>query len=283
MSVSAVLPDALVERSAADVWSVTFDERWNVGRNQNGGVVLAMASTALAAAVDKPHPLSVTGHYLRAVGAGAGIVRTSAVRIGSTTSTGVAEVWQEDRERLRVIGTFADHGARSAEAGYPVDLPAPPIPGPEHCTDLFDILLQSPAGARALTRSLRNYEIRVAPEAGWGLDRRRRPSLSGWIRLRDVDTITTDMLVAVADGFPPTLMSSTEIGWLPTLELTVHTLARPAADEPWLRAELRTQAVTADGLIDEDGELWDTTGRLVARFRQLALRLPAERHERKRQ
>jgi acyl-coenzyme A thioesterase PaaI-like protein len=282
MSIPAVLPNALVERSAADVWDVTFDERWNVGRNQNGGVVLAMASTALAAAVDKPDPLSVTGHYLRAVAAGAGVVRASVVRAGSTTATGVAEVWQDDKERLRVIGTFGDHDARSAEADDVVELSAAPIPGPERCIDLFGILLESPAGPRALTRSLRNYEIRVAPKRGWGRDQRERPSLSGWIRLRDVDTITTDTLIAVADGFPPTLMSTTQIGWLPTLELTVHTLARPAADEPWLRAELRTQAVTG-GLVEEEGELWDATGALVARFRQLALRLTGERHELKRQ
>ncbi len=271
-----MVPDAVVERSAADVWSVTFDERWNVGRNQNGGVVLAMASTALATAVDKPHPLTVTGHYLRAISAGTGFVRASAVRMGSTASTGVAEVWQDDKERLRVIGTFGDLDAPSPAADCLVKLPAPPIPGPDRCTDLFGILVESPAGHRALTRSLRNFEIRVAPGSGWGLDGRGRPSLSGWIRLPGVETITADTLIAVADGFPPTLMCRVEIGWLPTLELTVHVLARPAADQPWLRAELRTQAVTAD-LVDEDGELWDATGRLVARFRQLALRLPGGR------
>lgn len=277
---SAVLPDAVVERSAADVWSVNFDERWNVGRNQNGGVVLAMASSALGAALGKPDALTVTGHYLRAVAAGTGFVRASAVRSGRSASTGVAEVWQSDKERLRVIGTFGDHDARSPDASYVVDLPATPIPDPEHCTDLFGILVESPAGHRALTRSLQNFEIRVAPGSGWGLDGSGRPSLSGWIRLRGVDTITTEMLIAIADGFPPTLMSTIELGWLPTLELTVHTLARPATDEPWLRAELRTQAVTP-GLVEEDGELWDATGRLVARFRQLALRLSGERPERK--
>lgn len=275
-----MVPDAVVERSAADVWSVIFDERWNVGRNQNGGVVLAMAGSALAAAVDKPDPLTITGHYLRAITAGTGFVRASAVRTGSTTATGVAEVWQDDKERLRVLGTFGDLDARSAAADYAVELAAPPIPGPADCTDLFDTLLAAPAGHRALTRSLRNFEIRVAPGSGWGLDGRGRPSLSGWIRLRGVETIAADTLIAVADGFPPTLLSTIELGWLPTVELTVHVLARPAADEPWLRAELRTQAVTAD-LVDEDGELWDATGRLVARFRQLALRLPGGRPERK--
>jgi hypothetical protein len=77
----------------------------------------------------------------------------------------------------------------------------------------------------------------------------------------------------VADGFPPTLLGHTEIGWLPTIELTVHVFGIPPADEPWLRAELHTRSVVG-GLLDEDGELWDATGALVARFRQLALLIP---------
>lgn len=283
MCIAAVLPEAVIEGGEGGDWNADFGERWNIGRNQNGGVVLAMASTALAAAVGKPHPLSVTGHYLRPVAAGPGIVRTSAVRLGATTSTGAAGVWQDGKERLRVTGTYGDHDARAAAApaGYVLDSPAPPIPAPDDCADLFAILAASPAGARTLTRSLRNFEIRVAPGTGWGPDGCGRPALSGWIRLRDAGTVTASQLIAFADAFPPTLMSRTELGWLPTLELTVHVLACPVPDEPWLRAELRTPA--AAGLVGEDGELWDASGRLVARFRQLAMQLPGDRPDRSRE
>jgi hypothetical protein len=131
-------------------------------------------------------------------------------------------------------------------------------------------------GERSLTKSLRNFEIRVPSEEGWGpLAPEPRPELTGWIRMRDEDTVTPLMLVAIADGFPPSILGHTEIGWLPTIELTGHVLAAPAADEPWLRAELHTRSIVG-GLLDEDGELWDATGRLVARFRQLALLLPRD-------
>ncbi len=269
----AVLPELAVESVGPGAWEVTFADRWGVGRNQNGGVVLATASTALAAAVGQPDPLTVTAHYLRATAAGPGTVATSVIRRGRAASTGAAEVWQDGKERLRAIGTFGDLGARPREGVPTVGAAAPRIRDPDDCADLLDLLERSPVGARALTRSLRNFAIRVDPDGGWGADEGGHPSLSGWIRLLDEETIGPQMLLAVADGFPPTLMSQAEIGWLPTLELTVHVLAVPARGEPWLRAELRTRTVTG-GLVDEDGELWDGDGRLVARFRQLGLLLP---------
>jgi acyl-CoA thioesterase len=270
---TTILPEVTIEPAGggADAWDVSLPERWNVGRNQNGGVVLAAASGAVSAATGQPHPLSVTGHYLRATGAGQATVRATVARRGRTASTGVAEVWQDGTERVRMIGTYGDLAARDHSAS-PVAAAAPPIPGPDRCVDLFDLLVRSPMGARTLTRSLRNFAIRVDPGRGWGRDADGHPALSGWIRLAGEDTVGAPMLPGIADGFPPTLLSAAELGWLPTLELTVHVLAVPVADEPWLRAELRTRTVTG-GLVDEDGELWDASGQLVARFRQLGLLL----------
>jgi acyl-CoA thioesterase len=50
--------------------------------------------------------------------------------------------------------------------------------------------------------------------------------------------------------------------------LTAHVRARPAPG--WLRCVFTTRFVTG-GFLEEDGELWDDTGRLVAQSRQLAL------------
>ena len=266
-----ILPEVTIEPAGDGAWDVSLPERWNVGRNQNGGVLLAAASSAVSAAAGQPHPLSVTGHYLRATGAGQATVRTTVIRRGRTASTGMAEVGQDGTERMRMIGTFGDLAARDRSPSS-VEAVVPPVPGPESCVDLFDLLVQSPMGQRTLTRSLRNYAIRVDPEHGWGPDAHGQPALSGWIRLVGEETLDAQMLTGIADGFPPTLLSHAELGWLPTLELTVHVLAIPVADEPWLRAELRTRTVTR-GLVDEDGELWDASGQLVARFRQLCLLL----------
>lgn len=75
-------------------------------------------------------------------------------------------------------------------------------------------------------------------------------------------------MVTFADAFPPTLIGSIETTWIPTLELTVHVRNRPAPG--WLLGTFRTRLLI-DGLLEEDGEIWDSEGRPVAQFRQLAL------------
>jgi acyl-CoA thioesterase len=265
------------DTTPADDGTVELVERWNVGRNQNGGILLATVARAMARETGQPDPFAVTGHYLGAATNGPATVRTGVVKPGRTYATATGELHQDERERVRVLGSFGDLATQHAasDRATAVDPPPPRLPTPDRCDDLFDHLTAQ-VGERSLTRSLRNFEIRVPPVDGWGpIAAEPRPELTGWIRLRDEDTVTPLMLVAIADGFPPSILGHTEIGWLPTVELTVHVVARPPQDEPWLRATLRTRSIVG-GLLDEDGELWGADGRLVARFRQLALLIPRQ-------
>ena len=271
---TVVLPGLAISPVADNAWQAQLAERWNVGRSQNGGVLLSAVGAALAESTRQPHPLTVTGHYLRPAEAADAVVSATLVKQGRTYSTAIGQLLQAGRERLQVSGSFGDLARRAGEQGALYAEP-PSVPPPGDCEDLFEILTAGPAGSKALTRSLRNFEIRVDPRSGWGADPSGRPSLSGWVRFRDADTITAAMLVAASDGFPPSVMSCRQIGWLPTVELTVHLFGLPVPDEPWLQASIRTCGV-AGGLLDEDGEFWDASGRLVARFRQLAMILPQD-------
>ena len=58
------------------------------------------------------------------------------------------------------------------------------------------------------------------------------------------------------------------IGWAPTVELTWHMRAVPAPGP--LRVSARCRHVSG-GWFDEESEVWDDAGRLVAQSRQLAL------------
>ena len=90
----------------------------------------------------------------------------------------------------------------------------------------------------------------------------------GWFRLGHEQVDTLGLLVAV-DAFPPTIFNSgIPVAWTPTVELTAHVRARPASG--WLRCAFTTRFVSG-GFIEEDGEVWDPTGTLVAQSRQLAL------------
>lgn len=72
-----------------------------------------------------------------------------------------------------------------------------------------------------------------------------------------------------ADAFPPPVVNSDlPVAWTPTVELTAQLRARPAGGP--LRCTFRTRFVQGSYL-EEDGELWDGDGTLVALSRQLAL------------
>ena len=95
------------------------------------------------------------------------------------------------------------------------------------------------------------------------------PRVRGRFRLRDGEPIDTIGLVLAVDAFPPTAFNAQlPVAWTPTVELTAHVRARPAPG--WLRCVFTTRFVTG-GFLEEDGEIWDDTGRLVAQSRQLAL------------
>ena len=95
--------------------------------------------------------------------------------------------------------------------------------------------------------------------------------VAGWIRFADERPVDTMALMLFADAFPPSVFSMLgTIGWVPTLELTVHLRRRPAPG--WIRARFVTDDLT-NGMLIESGELWDSSGQLVAKSRQLALLL----------
>ena len=95
------------------------------------------------------------------------------------------------------------------------------------------------------------------------------PRVRGWFRFPAGEPVDPLGLLVAVDAFPPTVLrTDLPAAWVPTLELTAHIRARP---EPgWLRCTFATRFITG-GFLEEDGEVWDSSGRLVAQSRQLAL------------
>ena len=75
-------------------------------------------------------------------------------------------------------------------------------------------------------------------------------------------------LLMFADAFPPPVFTVFgPVGWVPTIELTVQVRAHPAPGP--LQVRLASRYMT-NGVIEEDGEYWDSAGQLVALSRQTA-------------
>jgi hypothetical protein len=82
------------------------------------------------------------------------------------------------------------------------------------------------------------------------------------------DKDMTASMFLIADSFPPAILASQGLAaWVPTIELTVH--VRHVPETEWLKGMFRTRFVTC-GLVEEDGEVWDEEGNLVAISRQIA-------------
>ena len=91
--------------------------------------------------------------------------------------------------------------------------------------------------------------------------------MSFWIRFKDGRAPDPLSLFAFVDAAYPAVMEIGE-GASTTLELTVHVRARPVPG--WLACRVSTRFVTG-GYHEEDFEIWDSGGTLVAQSRQLAL------------
>ncbi len=228
----------------------------------NGSNASSTGATALT------EPLTATAHYVRPVEHGPADLSAEVLRSGRRFRTVSAALVQEGRERVRALatfGSFADQSPPTLNRVGPPDLPPP-----DRCPNLLD--LPPPEGMPAPPDVFSRFELRLAPGVGWTSGRRAGATeISGWIRFVDGRPPDALSLLLFADAFPPAVLDVEPSAWVPTLELTVHVRGRPAPG--WLRARFATRLVR-DGLLEEDGEIWDADGQLVAMSRQLALLLP---------
>lgn len=248
-------------------YAATLSDRWNaLGGAPNGGYSLAMTVSALSELMHPlglPDPLTVSSFFLRRAATGAAEVRTSIVRVGKRTATAEAQLWQGGDEIVRTTATYTDLGQAR---GRTLALTEPPaLPPPDACVEL--------TGGRKLpgVTLAERVEIRCTERPGWTQGRPSgNPSALFWIRFADGRDPDTRALPSLVDACAPVAMELGARGSA-TLELTTHVRARPAPG--WLAARVVTRHVIA-GYHDEDFELWDSTGQLVAQSRQLALMPP---------
>ena len=92
--------------------------------------------------------------------------------------------------------------------------------------------------------------------------------IMGWIKFKNDRPFDILSILLVADSFPPAVLSSQGmVAWVPTIEFSVNIRNIPTTQ--WLKCIFRTRFITC-GLLEEDGEIWDEAGRLIAISRQIA-------------
>ncbi|WP_367128147.1 thioesterase family protein [Saccharothrix sp. HUAS TT1] len=253
--------DTRVDATGDGRFAAHLTDRWgSAGGRPNGGYLVAFCLRALGEVLPHPDPLVVGAHYLRPGVVGPARVDTEPVRAGRRISTGEARLTCGDREVLRVVASYADLGASSGRTLVLGE--APDLPPPDECVDAYGGLRLP--GVTVADR----VELRAPEPHGWTRGKPTgAPRTEFWLRFADGRPADTASLATLVDAAAPAVLELGETDSA-TVELTVHIRARPAAG--WLAARVTTRHL-AGGYHEEDVELWDATGRLVAQSRQLAL------------
>jgi acyl-CoA thioesterase len=254
-----------------DGWTVDLDGSWSIGGFLNGGYLLVPMAKAAAEATSMPDPLAVTATFLSPPTGGGAEITVAIAKRGRQTSVADVVLHQGGRAHVRATAVLGDLDRLH---GPSLDSPPPTIAPLEDCVSISDS--PGPSGI-GLPEIFEHFDVRLAPGTGWldgtrpGPETPTEARIEGWTRLADGREPDVTSLLLFADAFPPAVLDLYPASWVPTLQYSVYLRARP---EPgWLRGSFRTQSVVG-GLLDEDGELFDSTGRLVALSRQLALLLP---------
>lgn len=251
-------------RAIADgTYAGSIEAGWDIAGNANGGYLMAIAAKAASDATGGRAPVTLTAHFLAPGKPGPVTVDTTIEKQGRRFTTVTARLNGPDRQLMTLLGSYAATPPTTSGMER-VDASPPEMPPPEECiaiepTDTFPPPFMG------------KVELRIHPDdASFASG---TPRFRGWFRLRDDEPIDAFAAIVAVDAFPPTIFNARlPVAWTPTLELTAHLRARP---EPgWMRCQFTTRFITG-GLLEEDGEVWNAGGRLVAQSRQLAL-LPLE-------
>lgn len=253
--------------SEAATYRAEVAEGWDILGNANGGYLLALAARMMTHHLDRPDPVSLTGHYLSPGRPGVLTAEVRTVRSGRRFGTASTTLCSTDGTAvLSALGSFSDLSHPSASNNPSrVDVTPPDLPPSDKCIGTDPAMASGGAGF------MDRVDLRIHPDDAGFRDGAPsgKPRVRGWFRFPGGEPVDTIGLLCVLDAFPPTIFNAAlPVAWVPTLEFTAHVRQRPAAG--WLACEFTTRIVSG-GFLEEDGLVWDGDGNPVAQSRQLAL------------
>ncbi len=240
-------------------WMVQISGEWNIDGVPNGGLLMALCLNASGRQVGLPDPLSMTSHFLGRTTPGEATIRSRIIKQGRSLWVTAVDLIQNGRVGVTSLITWGDLSAFAGPSG-PL-LPPPELPDKSEMQGSLDMPIDS--------TFIRQFDYLMPREMALGVFGRPTGQAVARGRMRFADGRPPDLLSmpVIADGFPPAIFQLGHYGWAPTLELTIHFRARPCPG--WLTVDLSARHLL-NGTFEEDCNIWDSNGQLVAMSRQLA-------------
>lgn len=254
--------DTIATRTDEGTLTLPVTDRWNtpMGKPNGGWVLASMLRTAMDE-LDVGRPASAAISYFASPEPGTtGSLTVTPIKMGRRVQTADVDLAHDGRPLARLTTNFVrDHHGPTRELGTP-----PVLPDPDSLPD--------PRAMGLPTDGLfGRVEFRMEKAPGWTEGKPSGdPTAVAWQRLDGGTEIDWPALGLLVDTSPPPIL---ELGYPTsmTVQLTVHFHRLPSPGA-WVASKFTSRHVT-DGFHEEDGELWDTDGNLLAQSRQLAILL----------
>ncbi len=243
---------------------------WQAGRGPHGGYLAAILLRALIETVDDSarSPRSLTIHYARSPQPGPATIATRLERVGRSLSTLSARIEQNGSLVALALAAFSVAWSAPELAELAMPDVAPADPEREPGARLFK-------GAPPFTRHL-IMQPRIGATPFQGSD--RPMEIGSWLGLAEARPIDALSLAFFSDAlFSPPFIRLPEPSTSPTIDLTIHFRAIPAApsgDPHELCFARFRSGVLHEGFFEEDGVIWSAAGTVLAQSRQLAIVMP---------
>ncbi len=245
---------------------------WSINETPNGGYIIALMTRAMDPAgtpeIDLENTSNegasqtsciVTANYLGRCAYEPAKILVETMGESRTYIRKQARLIQADREKIRAMATFVKPGDGSFITAYE-SRPETVAPW-ERC-----VKVPSMPGYSLFDQ----VDMRLDPSsAGW-LDGKLsdRSVMKGWIQFRENRVVDLPAITLFADCLPPCVFTSRGmVAWVPTIEFSVNVRQLPVGRR--LKGIFTTRFISG-GLVEEDGEIWDEQGNLIALSRQIA-------------
>ncbi len=251
--------DIALANDQTDAFKTEISKNWSVNGNPNGGYLMAILANAMQQKSCKSNATICTATYLSKTLPGPADLLLENIGQSKHFDRWDARLVQDGKEKIRAMGTFSDIENDGADKRY--EKSPPDLVAKEDCMKI------PPMGNYTV---FENMDVRLDTRcAGWFngslIDVSEH---KGWIRFQDNRCFDSPALLLAADAFPPPVFASQGmVAWVPTIEFSVNIRNMPAT--PWLKCIFRTHFIN-NGILEEDGEIWDENDELVAVSRQIA-------------
>ena len=256
------------------VFSFTPDPKYFVGNTPHGGYLLALMNKAMTEVLPHPSAINSNIYYLDRTEPEQAELHVEVVRRSKGSSMGQVKLIQNNKITCLYSSICSDFQYMKGHSG--LETPMPEIINSVQQDD-FKVMNYENFKLGSTPSFIQQLNMSVHPDHAWW-DREistdaAEARCSAYLELQG-GVADTFVLSYLADILPPVVQNKYgPLGWVPTLTLTCNIRQLPKTNLLFIDGIAKD---ISNGYFEQDCNIWDMSGNLVATSRQLAKILKSE-------